>query len=456
MPEDTETRPEITRDLARFASRTTLADIPPATQDTYKSLFLDALGCIIAARRTDLGERLGRAIQTFGPGSCTLVGRSESVSGPAAAIYNGAASHSLNYSAIGPGNSHLGAVVCGGVLAAAEEHQASGAQLLAAMVVAGEVSARLAECVWQSPEATKIREKWLLGQTLGYVGVAAGCASVLGLDEGQTHSALGLAVMQAAGTTEVMRLGDVPGKSVYAGFANLGGYLSAYMAASGIQADFQAVEGEFGLLRMIGLPAPPNTFSDLGKSFRSSSVHLKRWPLSINAERYVAALDSTRAGMAGNVPIARVVLMVSAADRQWLEPVSSRRRPASQSAAANSIQFAVATFLVRRAIPVGALADDVVGDESIRALADRVSYVVNPSERRIDIEYSDGSVVTIPVADLEPSLVAPVDVEEKIAQCAAAGADPQDAWRLTETVQAVSNLTEFNNCRDVVAALAFA
>jgi 2-methylcitrate dehydratase PrpD len=448
-------RTEITRELARFASTTTLAGIPAETQDTYKAVFLDTLGCIIAARRTDLAERLSRSVQAFGTGRCSLVGRPEGVSGPAAAIYNGAASHSLNYSAIGPGNSHLGAVLCGGVLAAAEEHQASGARLLSAMTVAGEVAARLAECVWQSPEAPKVRAKWLLGQTLGYVGVAAGCANVLGLDEKQTHSALGLAVMQAAGTTEVMRLGDVPGKSVYAGFANLGGYLSAQMAASGIEADYTAVEGEFGLLRMIGVPGPFDTFADLGSSFHSSVLHLKRWPLSINAERYVAALDSLGPATRAARDIKSVVLTVLAADRQWLEPVEGRRRPANQSAAANSIQFAVATFLMRGTVPVGPAADEVLGDESVRALADRVSYAVDPSERGIRIEYGDGSAVTVPVPDLQPVAVAPGDVMDKLARCAAAGAAPEDGWRMADAGQAVSNLAELDDCRDVVAALRF-
>jgi 2-methylcitrate dehydratase PrpD len=411
-----------TRLLAEFVATLDVDALPAEVVDAYQSLLLDTLACALAASGTELADQLGAVADGMGAGPCTLVGRSGGASPMAAALYNGALSHSLNYSALGPGNAHLGAVLLGGILAAAQHEGAvSGRRLLVALVAAGETVTRLAEAVAASPQGRTVRQRWLLGQLLGYAGVAAGCAKLLDLDVARTHSALGVALMQASGSMEVMRLGDVPAKAAYAAFPNLAGLTAALLARAGVGADYHAVEGDLGLFPLfLGIDPPgPRWADDLGSRFHSASAHVKRWPVSVNVERFVAALAA-----APPVPAPALVgveVTTVEDDRPWLEPVQSRRRPANAAAAANSIPFSLATFLVHGDIPVGRAADALADDAEVARLADRVTHRIAPDQgRSLVLTHADGRRTRLVVPDLGASGPVPrAVVADKLRRCAA-------------------------------------
>ena len=124
-----------------------------------------------------------------------------------AAFANGSTAHALNYDALGGDGGHLGFSSVPGPLAAAERKTTvSGKELLAAMAAAAEVTARLARAL--SAAGVNANERFLEGQLLGYFGAAVGAGRVLGLSIEQMHSTFGLALMQAAGTMQVVFDGE--------------------------------------------------------------------------------------------------------------------------------------------------------------------------------------------------------------------------------------------------------
>jgi 2-methylcitrate dehydratase PrpD len=446
---------EHTRRLAEWVSRLDAAELPADVVATYRSLLLDTLACALAGSGTDLGDQLAAVATALGPGPCTLVGRSATASPFGAALYNGGVSHSLNWSALGPGTAHVGAVLLGGLLAAVEQQPAvSGARLLAALVAAGETTTRLAEAVAATPEGPHLKHRWLLGQLLGYVGVAAGCARLLELDAERTHSAIGLAVMQAAGTMEVLRLGDVPAKGAYAAFPNATGLTAALLAKAGLDAGFQAVEGEHGLFGLqLGLAAPaPDRLDDV--EIRSAAAHIKRWPVSVNVERFLAAAaQAGLAAVAATRPVASVLVSTSEADRPWLEPAAARQRPANAAGAANSIAFSLAGLLQHGDVPAGRPAEARLADEAVLALAARVTHtLIAQGGRRMIIRFADGEECAVEVPD-DPGAAgnSPDAVEAKLRRCAALAAEPPSARAVDALVAGVRELPDLPDVRPLLA-----
>jgi 2-methylcitrate dehydratase PrpD len=448
---------EHTRRLAGWVSGLRVEDLPGDVLETYRLLLLDTLACGLAGSGTELGDQLATVAAASGPGNCTLVGRSATASAFGAALYNGGVSHSLNWSALGPGTAHVGAVLLGGVLAATEQQQAvSGTRLLAALVAAGETTTRLVEAVGATPEGPGLRQRWLLGQLLAYAGVAAGCARLLELDAERTHSAIGMAVMQAAGTMEVMRLGDVPAKAAYAAFPNAAGLTAAMLAAAGVNAEFQAVEGEHGLFGLQLGVAPPIADRLDDVEIRSVAAHVKRWPVSLYVERFLAAaLEGGLAGVAGTRAVASVEVVAGESDRTWLEPAAVRQRPTNAAGAANSIQFSLAGFLLHGDVPAGRGSEARLADEAVLTLAGRVSHVLTPhSRRRLVVRFGDGEEWVIPVHEApQGARSGYADVAEKFRSCAALAAEPPSAQAIDAVIEGLRDLTELADVRPVLALL---
>ncbi|MCW2682197.1 MAG: hypothetical protein JWP33_110 [Blastococcus sp.] len=445
-----------TRRLAGWVAGLQLDDLPPDVLQTYRLLLLDTLACGLAGSGTELADQLASVATAAGPGPCSLVGRSATASPFGAALYNGGVSHSLNWSALGPGTAHVGAVLLGGILAVTElQPKVSGSRLLAALIAAGETTTRLVESVGATPEGPVLRQRWLLGQLLAYAGVAAGCARLLELDAERTHSAIGMAVMQAAGTMEVMRLGDVPAKAAYAAFPNAAGLTAAMLAAAGLDAGFQAVEGEHGLFGLQLGVGPPLADRLDGHEIRSAVAHVKRWPVSLCVERFLAAaLDGGLAGIAATRAIASVHIAADEADRSWLEPAAARRRPTNPAGAANSIQFSVAGFLLHGDVPAGRPAEVRLADEAVLALAARTSHVLAPGPRRLVVRFTDGDERVLPVDDVPRGAPATyADVAEKFRSCAALAAEPPPAAALDAVVEGVRDLADLADVRPVLAQL---
>src|SRR5262249_14430202 len=141
------------------------------------------------------------------------------VSSSCAAFANGALIHALNFDPMGPCGSHLGPVCLASQLAVAEEiGHVSGKELIVASVMACELAARLSMAIGGAdPELTS---QILPGQMLSYFAAAIGAARICRLDSKKMQDALGISLMQAAGSRQLVRMGDPPAKAIYGAFPN--------------------------------------------------------------------------------------------------------------------------------------------------------------------------------------------------------------------------------------------
>ena len=378
---------------ASFAATLAFDDLPSVLVERAKGLVLDTLGCALAASTLGDGCAEVRALVRADPGTpeCSVLGCGERASALQAAFVNGALAHALNYDANGAAGGHLGLAAVVAPLAIAERRGAiNGREFLVAVALAAELTARLGAAL--SEADVDANEKFLEGQLLGYFGAALAAARLAGCDAVQLHSALGLALMQAAGSRQISLEGR-PAKAIYGAYTNHGAVLAALLAARGLDARCAAFEGPAGLFELFydGRHSPGALADALGQRYRAEAVVFKPWPTSEILHPFIRAalaleLDPRQ--------IARVRVHAGAHARAWLEPVAERRRPQHAATAANSIFFGVAKCLTQRALGLADFSAAGIADPETLALAERIDYLISSqadTEARIEVTMLNGS-----------------------------------------------------------------
>ena len=217
--------------LAEFASGLTWERIPVAVRDRAVDLLVDWFGSALAGKAGQPVRAMERVARRMGPGSGpaeVLISRRRTT--PLfAAMVNAASSHFVEQDDL-HNNSvlHPGCVVFPAALAAAQDVDSSGRELLTAAVAGYEVGIRVGEFLGRS--------HYRIFHTTGTAGTLAAAAAVgrlLRLTPQQMGDALGSAGTQAAGLWQFLRDG-ADSKQLHAGKAASNGLLAAYLAREGL------------------------------------------------------------------------------------------------------------------------------------------------------------------------------------------------------------------------------
>ncbi len=189
----------ITDALARFAVDTRFEDLPPAVVTETKHVLLDTIGCGLGALATEKGKMNVALARRFGgPPESTIVGVGDRVACSNAAFANGELFLTLDYSNIMAGG-HDGVYVIPAILAIAETAGASCKDLLTALAVGFEVSARIARGVGrhnitrEAVQRMRTAQMGPTGNAYSNFGAAAGAGRLLKFDQSKMLHALGIA-----------------------------------------------------------------------------------------------------------------------------------------------------------------------------------------------------------------------------------------------------------------------
>ena len=454
-----------THALAEFAATLTFDHLPIQAVATLKAMVLDSLGCAIAA--TTLGDGCRETVAVMralgGKPDCTIIGCVDKVSAPNAAFANGALVHALNYDPIGSEIGHSGVVCLAAPLAMAETVGGiTGAEFLAAVAAACEVSARITAAIART--GRRPSEKFLSGQLLSYFGAASGAGRVLGLDTAQMRSALGLALMQMAGSRQIVLSGDPPAKAIYGAFPNQAGVLAALLSRRGLSADCNVTGEPAGLYPAIyGGACDAGTLAEgLGSQFLFNDVEFKPWPASNQVHAAIeAAAEIASAGLDA-ASIAAVEIAASGTFRPWCEPIEKRRRPENGAAAGNSIPFCVAKTLVHGDLKLSDFTAEGLQDESALALAARTTCRFDDTVKgaAVNVATRDGqfirSQVEVPLGHRSRSVSRDRLIEKFRDCCRHAGWDmaPASVDLLIATIDGLERLDDVRGIATLVAGRA--
>lgn len=388
--------------LARFAAACRENGIPPEISADATARTLDCLGNALGALGAHTGEVSGSSPQAAalamaraagGVGEATAVGSGLRMPADRAALVNGTLAHALDFDDTHlPSVLHPTAAVLPAALAAAEATGATGASLLTALAVGGEVCVRLGMASYDPALRNSVFfEKGLHATSIcGTVGAAVAAGLLYGLSAAELAHAIGIACSMGAGVIEANRTGGSV-KRLHCGWAAHAGVCAAQFAAGGVTGPPTVLEGRFGFLTAFlddrWTPGPLVAGleeMDAASNWEYARTVFKPYPSNHFTHPGIdCALDLRRAGLRAE-DVVSAELGVAAAPRRTIgEPYAEKVRPRTPYHAKFSGPYTVAAALLSDVEGDGPglqHADFSAGaftDPCRTALAERVQVVVD-------------------------------------------------------------------------------
>lgn len=406
--------------LGRFVAESRWEEIAPALRHEAKRSLLNNLGCGLGVAKDPAVTTALAVMRNFsGAPVATVIGQGVKLDPMAAAFVNAIACNLLDYD-----DTHLATVihptapVAPALLALAEQRGFSGAAVLHAFLLGGEVECRIGNAVSPGHYA----RGWHITSTCGTFGAAAGCAKLLGLSARQTWHALGIAASQAAGLVENL---PTAAKNVGVGNAPRNGMLAALLAEQGYEAAPAAIEGPLGFARATGDAADLAQIAEgLGSRWEISKNTYKPYPAGIVFHAVLDACLALREEV-GAVPEAIAAVTV-AGDALLL--ARGDRAVNNERDARVSIHHSAALGLVRGRAGVADFEMPAVTDPALAAFRQKVTAVLDEALPRgaatVTLHLVDGREIRRSVVHPRGSFERPMsdaELEEKFRDNAAIG-----------------------------------
>jgi len=248
-----------TQDLAAFLADLHYEQIPASVLDRTEDLFLDWIGSALASQGARPIPLFERYAQRMGPadGNAKILVSGRGTSPWFAAFVNGASSHLVEQDDLHNSSVlHPATVVFSAVLAAAQDLNKSGKDLLLASVAGYEAGIRIGEFMGRSHYRI-----FHTTATVGTLAAAVGVGKLLGFNKEQFINLLGNAGTQAAGLWEFLR-DAADSKQLHTAKAAADGLLAAYMTEDGLTGARNILEGEQGMAAGMSSDAKPACLSD--------------------------------------------------------------------------------------------------------------------------------------------------------------------------------------------------
>jgi 2-methylcitrate dehydratase PrpD len=364
--------------LAEFATTLTLDDVPEDVSHHAKLHLLDTLGCGLAAHATGTaGEGRTAMAELGGETQTTVIGLDARLPAPNAAFANAMLCHGLDFDDTHSDSvSHVSTVACPAALAVGEAHGLGGAEVLAAIVAGNEAITRLGMAASGRFHARGFHPTAICG----IFGATCAAARLTGMDTTATASALGIAGSMASGLFAYLEDGTAT-KPIHPAWAAHGGILAARLAQLGAEGPPSVVEGKFGLYHAF-LGAGPGEIdidaqlADLGSRWETPRIAYKPFPVCHFMHGSLgAAADAADGRTFTPDEIADVVVTVPAAGVSLvLEPADQKKVPRSDYEGKFSLQYSVASMLVRGHVAVSDFSDEAIVDRAVLAVAGKVRY----------------------------------------------------------------------------------
>jgi 2-methylcitrate dehydratase PrpD len=401
------------------------ARLPVSLRARCEDLAVDVLGLCVTARNEDYVRATLAACDDDGP--CTAIGHARTLSAAGAALVNGTAAHGEDFDDTFEGGPiHAGAVIVPAVLAACERHNPDGPSALLGIAVGVETMCRM------SLLAPKLVHKAGFHPTavFGTLAAAAAVGAALRLDRRQMVDALGIAGSMAAGIIEYLAEGAWT-KRMHAGWSAQSGIRAALMAKHGFSGPRTVLEGTHGFLHAFAhkTDAPYDLLTgDFGTRWVTETLAFKLYPCGTMTHPYIDCARRLGGRGLAAADIREMICEVGegTVHRLW-EPLADKQRPPNGYSAKFSTPYCIAAGFVHGNVGLDSFTDAAVQDATVRALAAKVRYVIDPNNPypsnftgHIRAVMADGSEIEERQPHIRGGAHEPLsraDIEQKFALC---------------------------------------
>jgi 2-methylcitrate dehydratase PrpD len=370
----------IAEQLADWSSGLRFEDIPLHVARELEWHALDTMGVLIGAASLDYARHLAAsAVDDGAAAEATLIGDGRKVAARDAVFVNGCLGHGIDWD-----DTHLEALlhptatVLPCVLAIAQARGLSGRQVLTALAIGVEATARIGLAAGHG----LVRRGLHPTSMCGTFGATLAAAWMFELDRDQTANALGIAGGMCAGLHESIIDGSM-NKCIHSGVAAQAGYVAAELAEAGITGPATIFEGQKGFLNAFvgeaGFDQDAIT-RGLGAAWEAGRLAYKAYACCQGAHPYADSalvLFHDQGVRAADVD-AVIVRVGDKVGRTLCEPAEIKRRPPSAYGARFSIPFVVASALFDGEVVYDSFRAETIADPDRLALAARVRHVIDP------------------------------------------------------------------------------
>jgi 2-methylcitrate dehydratase PrpD len=373
---------------------TRLDDLAPADIDHAKDRILDTLGCAMGGARDGGNPQLVGLMSGWGGNQeATILVHGDKVPAHNAAMMNSIMARSFDFEPVSPvvhGMSVPGHISGSTVLTAVavgEVTKSSGKDLLAALVVGDDLSARIS-VVGSGPGIGGGRDR--VGP-MNLFGTAAIAGRLLGLTHEQMRNALGLLLVHCGGSHQMI-VDKTTGFKLPQGTSARDGIICAQMAKVGWTGAEDSLLSEFGYFNLFGQGRDPELLvKDLGERYYSDST-FKPYPccrLNHSAIDSALAIVGRERIEASDIKEVFIEVPRPVLDDVLGRPFSVGSFP--HAGAIFSLQYTVACALLRRSVRPEHFTESAIRDPG---MADLVARMTMRELKQGHLESARISVVT--------------------------------------------------------------
>lgn len=400
----------ITRELARYATASRIADLPAEVRAEAVRAFVNWMGCALGGcHEPSVTVAAAMVARLGGAPQASIVGSRQRTDVASAAMVNCISSTCQAFDdAHLPTVTHPSSPAGSALFALCEMQTVSGGDFLNALALAIEIECRLSNALVQPP--SKFNSGFYVTGLSGPIGVALGVGNLLRLNEDQMVTAIVLAASQASGfraTNGTMSAHFRPGHAARCGV------WSAMLAAEGYTSDDDLLEVRHGFFDVLGPGANLDlVVNGLGQHFELFLNAYKPYPCGIVIH---PALDACLEVRQQAGPEARPV-SASLRVHPFTLTLCGLRTPATTLESHVSLYHWVAAALVRGRAGLAEAQQDCINDPQVAALRTRIEAMPDEALGReqaiADVTFSDGRTIRSHILNVRGSIARPMTDDE--------------------------------------------
>ena len=434
-----------TASLVELAASLRFEDIPASGVTLVRHAFLDTVGCMLAGASSEDAVPVVAWVESLGGAEESIVvGSSRRAPASLAAFANGTSAHALDLDDFSPTMMHPSVCLVPPVLALGEREHASGRELITAYAAGFEVMARLCRALNPGHYA----RGWHSTSTAGVVGAAVASGKLLGLDADGIATAMGIAASWSGGLRDNFGTAVKP---LHAGSAGLHGVAAAELAARGLTASREILDGERGFLAvMANGDIEESAITAEALELATSGIAFKRYAC---CGAIHTALDGLLALRAEHELRPDTVAAVTCAVNRWAPEILIHHTADTPAQGRFCVEYSLAVALADGEAGIAQYTDERVADPALRELAGRVDVMVDDAlavdrtafPATVTVETTDGRRLSVTVDQARGTPELPLGTDELVAKfrSSAEGALPTD--RLDRTVALLLGLDELHD-----------
>lgn len=436
--------------LADFIANTSWGDIPEEAVRRSKWAISDSIAVTFAGLQHEVGREIISFVKDLGgTPTSTILGDGHRTSAPWAAYANGTLAHTIDYDDM---NLHIAghptSPIFSALLALGEKVRASGKEILLSYILGLEAGCKVGLAL----SRVHSHLGWHPTATLGTLGAAAACSKVLKLSKEQTLMALGIAGSQSSGLKQ--NFGAMY-KPVHAGQAAKNGVLSALLASRGWTADREILEGQFGFCNLFagqGSYDLKKMTENLGRPFDvvQPGIQFKKYPCCASTH---ASLDAIFKILQEHALRPEEVETVECEVDSERSHVLVHPNPKTGLEGKFSLEYCLATAILRGRITLGDFTDEQVADDKIKSFLHRIKPRENPALKswivQLRVKLRDGRTLK-QEGDRSPGITDWDGLVTKYQDCLE-GQLP--AGQIQQSLQMIQKIDEMKDISELVSVL---